>query len=188
MGIEPLCLMPASAKAHWDPAATYRDAKIILQVYRNYVDDPNDSSTSTNYRIMLSNQAYNAGLVGGAIYNIEPYNETVQITQPLQGELFEYKSIPLPHMEKGTTMDIPINLVATDYWVPGHKEAMHGWTTVIYHDGWPQYQYNDWWMFYYGANLSFSAEVDGCPYPANDTSCVISQDSYQTTLPMTLNP
>jgi len=188
MGIEPVCLVPASAKAHWDPAATYRDAKVTLQVYRNYVDDPNDNSTSTNYRIDLSNQGYNAGPVGGWILNIEPDDEKMQINQPLQGELFDYKSLPLPHMQKGQTMDIPINLVASEYWVPGHKELMHGWSTVIYHDGWPQYQYDDWWLFYYGANLSFSARVNGCPYGGDDNSCVISSDVFNTALPMTLNP
>jgi hypothetical protein len=91
-------------------------------------------------------------------------------------------------MEKGQTMDIPINLVASEYWVPGHKELMHGWSTVIYHDGWPQYQYDDWWLLYYGANLSLSARVSGCPYGGDDNSCIISSGTLKTTLPMTLNP
>ena len=68
-------------------------------------------------------------------------------------------------------------ILGFDYWVPGHKEAMHGWTTVIYHDGWPQYQYNDWWMFYYGANITFQAEVDGCPYPEGNSKSVVFSGS-----------
>jgi hypothetical protein len=186
-GMEPICLSPG-AKAHWDPAATYRDAKVVLEVYRNNVDDPNENAKSTGYRIDLSNQAYNANSVGGWITNIEPDNEKMQITKPLQASLFDYKSIPIPHMEKGQTMDIPINLVASEYWVPGHKELMHGWSTVIYHDGWPQYQYDDWWLLYYGANLSLSTRVSGCPYGGDDNSCIISSDTLKTTLPMTLNP
>ena len=186
MGIEPICL-PNGASAHWDPAATYRDPKIVLEVTRNNTEVQSYNQVATNYRIDLTNQAYNAKPVGSMIINIQPDNESMKISQPLQGFLFDNKSLPIPYMQENTTLDIPINLVASDYWVPGHKELMNGWSTVVYQDGWPQYQYNDWWLLYYGANLSFSASVNGCPYYGGDvSSCVISSDSFKTTLPDSL--
>jgi hypothetical protein len=79
-----------------------------------------------------------------------------------------------------------VNMVAKEYWVPGHKELMGGWTTVTYKDGWPQYQYDDWWMLYYGGQATISARIDGCLYGGVD--CLISADTKSLTLPMTLNP
>jgi hypothetical protein len=187
MGIEPLCL-PANVKAHWDPAATYRDAKVVLEVSRNYVDAPELNMTSSIYKIYFRNWAYNTNPVGGVISNIEPYNKSMTIDKPLEGELFKSSNISIPYLQKGEKIEIPINLVANEYWVPGHKELMEGWSTVIYKDGWPQYQYDDWWMLYYGGEFAMTAIVDGCPYGDNMSSCVISSDSKNVTLPSTLNP
>lgn len=185
MGIEPVCL-PAGVKAHWDPAATYRDAKVVLQVTRNSVNIPNESKALSKYRILLFSWATNSQVVGGMITNIEPNNKSMKITQPLEAEVFTSKIIPIPYLEKGQTIDIPVNMVAKEYWVPGHKELMGGWSTVIYKDGWPQYQYDDWWMLYYGAHATISATIDGCVYGGVD--CIISSDAKSITLPMTLNP
>lgn len=185
LGIEPLCL-PAGVEAHWDPAATYRDASVVLEVKRNYVsaDAPNSNFA---YNLYMSSYGYNENPVGGWITNIEPYGESMQITDPLQGEIFEGVLIKIPPLEKGETIEIPVNLVPTDYWVPGHKEHMHGWSTVVYKDGWPQYQYDDWWMFYYGANLNMHVVIDACYY-GSMSSCRISEDSMSLVLPSTLNP
>lgn len=187
MGIEPLCL-PAGVKAHWDPAATHRDAQITVTVTRNQTAVPSEQAiASTSYRLLISTFGKNAGSVGGKIINIEPYGKTLTINKPLEGEIFRYVVIPIPYLEKGQSIDIPVNLVATDYWVPGHKELMEGWTTVTYKDGWPQYQYNDWWRLYYGADMSMVAQIDGCQlYGGND--CIVSIDSRQVKLPLTLNP
>jgi hypothetical protein len=182
MGIEPLCL-PPGVKAHLDPAGTYRDAQVVLEVKRNYLDGP----AGTTYHLYWSNYGFNAGPVGGLIPNIEPYGKTLQITAPLEGPVFASENIRIPPLEKGQTIEIPINLVPSDYWVPGHKELMGGWSTVTFKDGWPQYQYNDWWMLYYGASLAMSASIDACPATLGYTSsCIISSDAKSVTLPMTL--
>ena len=186
MGIEPLCL-PADVKSHWDPLATYRDAKIVLEITRNYKDVNPSTEVNGDYRVTLTSTAFNSGPVGSWITNIEPNGKSMQITQPLNSFLFDTVVISIPDLEKGEKIEIPINLVAADYWIPGHKELMDGWTTVIYKDGWPQYQYNDWWKLYYGANLTINANINGCSYGFSNT-CIISEDSYSTTLPMTLNP
>jgi hypothetical protein len=184
MGMEPECL-PAGVTAHRDPAGTYRDAQVVLEVKRTQVD----GKDTVPFYVYWSNYALNSGPVGGIIPNIEPYGKTLQITAPLEGPLFGSTSIRIPPLDKGQTIDIPINLAATDYWVPGHKELMEGWTTVTFKDGWPQYQYNDWWKLYYGASLAMSASIDGCPGAHNYTpTCIISSDTKNVTIPMTLNP
>jgi hypothetical protein len=181
MGIEPLCL-PAGVTAHLDPAGTYRDARVVLEVKRNFVE----GDGNTKFSLYWSNYGYNAGPVGGVITNIEPNGKTLQIAAPLEGPVFASKNIRIPPLEKGQTIDIPINLVATDYWVPGHKELMGGWSTVVYKDGWPQYQYDDWWLLYSGASLVMSASIDGCSGAHNYTaSCIVSSDTKSLTLPMT---
>ncbi len=172
MGIEPVCL-PNGVKAHWDPAATYRDANAVLEVTRNMLDAPKQANSS--YRILISSQAKNSQVVGGKIINIEPYNKTLEIKEPLSGEMFQYKTMPLPLLEKGQKITIPIYFAAKEYWVPGHKELMGGWSTVTYKDGWPQYQYDDWWLFYYGADLTLDAKIDGCQYYGG-INCNISED------------
>ena len=49
--------------------------------------------------------------------------------------------------------------------------------------------YNDWWKLYDGASLTMSASIDGCPGAHNYTpACIISSDTKNVTLPMSLNP
>lgn len=185
MGIEPLCL-PANVKGHLDPRGTRRSAQVTLEVKRNNLDG--GGLMGAPYKLYFNNLAYNAGPVGSSIVNIEPYGETVHITEPLQGKMFESKMIIIPEMKKGETFDIPIVLTPAEYWVPGHKEAMHGWSTVIYKDGWPQYQYDDWWKLYYSGTLFFGAAIDGCEYSYDREDCIVSADNMTVALPNSLNP
>lgn len=182
MGIEPLCL-PDGVKSHLDPLALYRDAAIILTVKRTSapVGDEQKFATSKAYRLQFRATAKNATPVGKVINNIEPHNKSVKITQPLEGELFQSKNIPIPYIAPGQSIDIPLQLVATDYWVPGHKEAMDGWSTTIFHDGYPEYQYNDWWLLYLGANLNLSINIDGCDTDWS-SDCIISKASMSTVI------
>ncbi|MFH0891640.1 MAG: hypothetical protein V1867_02570 [Candidatus Falkowbacteria bacterium] len=184
-GIEPLCL-PPGVKAHPDPLATHRNAEVTLEIKRNNL--PGGGLAGAPYRLYFYNGAYNAGPVGSSIHNIEPYGESVAITEPLQGQMFESTILKIPPLEPGETVAIPIVFTPSEYWVPGHKEAMHGWSTVIYHDGWPQYQYDDWWKLYYGGTLGLSAYIDGCVEDYGYEECIISSDSLTVTLPNTLNP
>lgn len=185
MGFEPLCL-PDNVKAHLDPLATYRQAKIVLEVKRTNLDGSN--LMDAPYRLHFNNYGHNSAPVGSWIHNIQPYGASVQITKPLEGIMFETKTMVLPEMEKGSTMEIPIVLTPEEYWVPGHKEAMEGWTTVTFVDGWPQYQYDDWWKLYYGGNLSLGAVIDGCDYNIGSDGCVVSSDFMSVVLPNGLNP
>jgi hypothetical protein len=185
MGIEPVCL-PAGVKAHWDPAATYRDAQATLEISRNFVNIPNESMSTTSYKVIFTNWASNDKPVGQSIINIEPYGKSMKIEKPLEGSLFSYKTIAIPYIEKGKKIEIPINLTAEEYWVPGHKELMGGWSTVIYKDGWPQYQYDDWWLLYYGANMTIQAQIDGCKFAGS--GCIVSSATKEINLPTTLNP
>ncbi|OGF25053.1 hypothetical protein A2227_06925 [Candidatus Falkowbacteria bacterium RIFOXYA2_FULL_47_19] len=184
-GIEPLCL-PPGVKAHPDPLATHRNAQVTLEIKRNNL--PGGGLAGAPYRLYFYNGAHNAGPVGSSIHNIEPYGESVAITEPLQGQMFEPTVITVPPLEPGEMIAIPIVFTPAEYWVPGHKEAMHGWSTVVYHDGWPQYQYDDWWKLYYGGTLGLSAYIDGCDYSYGYEECIISSDSLTVTLPNTINP
>jgi len=185
MGIEPLCL-PANVKAHLDPLGTHRSASVMLEVKRNYLDG--SSVMGAPYRLLFNNLGYNAGPVGSKIVNIEPYGESVEITEPLQNQVFESKNIVIPELEKGQTINIPIVFMPVEYWVPGHLEAMHGWSTVTYADNWFHRQYDDWWKLYYGGTMTMSAVIDGCEYSNGDSSCIVSSDSMTVSLPNTLNP
>lgn len=184
MGIEPLCL-PDNVKSHLDPLATYRNSSVVLEVERNYLDG--GGLAGIPYKLYFNNIGYNAGPVGSSIVNIEPYGESVQITEPLQGQMFQSKMIVIPDMEKGETVEIPIVFTPEEYWVPGHKEAMHGWSTVVFKDGWPQYQYDDWWKLYYGGTLIMGAVIDGCESSYGDSNCIISSDNLSVSLPNGLN-
>lgn len=184
-GLEPLCL-PNNVKAHVDPLGTYRGAEAILEVKRNYNDG--SSLMGAPYKLYLNNWAYNAGPVGITIRNIEPYNKSVEITEPLEGPMFESKTIVVPPLKKGESIQIPIVLIPKEYWVPGHKEAMEGWSTVTYGDSWVNYQYDDWWKLYYGGTLSLGAAIDGCLENFGESDCIISSDQLTVTLPNSVNP
>lgn len=183
IGIEPLCF-PDWVKSHFDPLALYRDATIILTVKRTNasVGDEQKFALSNAYRLQFKATAKNATSVGHIINNIEPHNKSVKITDPLEWELFQSKNIPIPYIAPWESIDIPLQLVATDYWVPGHKEAMDGRSTVIFHDGYPEYQYNDWWLLYLGANLNINVNIDGCKYQWGN-ECIISNASKNTIIP-----
>ncbi|PLX27666.1 hypothetical protein C0583_00295 [Candidatus Parcubacteria bacterium] len=184
-GLEPLFL-PAGVKAHLDPLGTYRQAEITLEVTRTEADG--SSLMGAPYKLQLNNYAYNDGLIGSSIHNIPPYGASVEITKALEGKMFESKTIILTEMQKGEKMNIPILLTPSEYWIPEHKEAMQGWSTVTYKDGIPQYQYDDWWKFYYEASLSFGAYIDGCLENYGASDCIISSDYLSVDLPGTLNP
>jgi len=158
MGIEPVCF-PEGVIAHWDPAALHQDAKVVLTISRNDQDLPKDFNP--DYTLTLTNWAYNSKVVGDVIVNIPPYQKKLIIEKPLEGKIFQDVTLPIPKLKKGETIDIPINLVATEYWVPGHRDLMGGWTTVTFRDGWPSYEYDDWWLFYKGAEINFSANITG---------------------------
>jgi len=176
MGIEPVCF-PPGVTAHWDPVAMHQDAKVVLSISRNNQDIPKDFTP--HYTLTLKSWAVNSKAVGQWIINIQPYNKKLEIKQPLEGKIFEDVTLPIPDMQKGETIDIPINLVATDYWVPGHKELMEGWTTVVYHDGWPSYEYDDWWLFYRGARISLSAAITGI----GSVQTTVSSDTKEVQIP-----
>lgn len=186
-GLEPLCL-PANVKAHLDPLGTYRSAQVTLEVRRNFLDGPETGVMGVPYRLFFNNLGYNNGLIGSWIRNIPPYGKDVEITGPLQGQMFENKIIEIPHLEKGEIIEVPIVLAASEYWIPGHLEAMEGWTTVTYKDGWPQYQYDDWWKLYYDGTLAMSVAIDACEQSYGMSSCILSSDSMTVDLPNTLNP
>ena len=183
MGIEPLCF-PDGVKSHLDPLALYHDATIIFTVTRTnaQVGDEQKFSTSKAYRLQFRAMAKNADIIWYVINNIEPHNKSVKITKALEGELFQSKNIPIPYIAPGESIDIPIQLVATDFWVPGHKEAMDWWSTVIFHDGYPEYQYNDWWLLYLWANLNLNVNIDGCDYQWG-SECIISNATKDTVIP-----
>lgn len=185
MGIEPLCL-PEGVKAHIDPRGTFRNASAVLELKRNH--EPGGPVGGGSYKLYFNNAAVNSAAVGSWIHNIEPYGESVQITEPLKGQVFLSKNIIIPELEKGQSVDIPINLIPAEYWVPGHLEAMHGWTTVTYKDGIPQRNYDDWWKLYYGGTLTLGAAIDGCEYSYGNESCIVSTDSLTVDLPNTINP
>ncbi len=186
MGMEPLCL-PDGMRAHFDPAAMHRGAEVVLTVRRNSTPVPDEKLiASSAYRLLISFPARNEKAIGHKIINIEPYNRSVTIEKALEGSLFGMKVLDIPYLEPGGSMDIPVQLTPVEYWAPGHKEAMEGWTTVVYKDGWPQYQYDDWWLFYYGAELNVIAQIDGCKYQGGN-ECIISTDGLKMEMPMTIN-
>jgi len=185
MGIEPLCL-PDGVEAHIDPRGTYRQAKVTLEIKRTHEDG--SSLMGAPYTLYFRNTGYNEGPVGSWIHNIDPYGESAQITEPLVGAVFEGKTIILPELSKGEEIEIPIVLIPREYWIPEHKEAMHGWSTVVYKDGIPQRQYDDWWKLYYGGTLYLNASISGCHYPDYWEGCTISSDSLTVELPSSVNP
>jgi hypothetical protein len=132
--------------------------------------------------------AYNDKVIGHKIINIEPYGKSLTITEPLEGLLFNSAFVSIPPLENpGDKYELPIQFVAQEYWVPGHKDLMGGWTTVVYKDGWPQYQYDDWWLLYYGADLTLNASIVACD-PYTNSACVSSQQTQYHQIPNTLNP
>jgi len=89
--------------------------------------------------------------------------------------LFAGASLKIPPLEPGQTVEMPFTMQAVEYWVPGHLEAMHGWTTVEYRDGWPQYYYDDWWKLYWGGTAKVYAEISACN-PTSMSACTINSD------------
>ena len=188
-GIEPLCL-PAGVTAHADPRAQYASAVAMIEVTRNatpIVADDGYEMFKNSYALSVRYDGTNAGPVGGRIINIPPYDESMTITEPLAAEVFKSTSASIPPLAAGESVILPFSLVAPEYWVPGHKELMGGWTTVEYRDGWPQYYYDDWWLLYWGGTIEVDARITACD-PNMMSACLISTDSLgPVQIPLTAN-
>jgi len=177
-GLEPLCL-PEGVTAHPDPRALHSSAVATVEIRRNstpITDQGGYEMFKDSYLLSVGFTATNAGPVGGKIINIPPYDESMIITEPLDAAVFRSVSAPIPPLQPGESVTLPFSLVATEYWIPGHKELMYGWTTVEYRDGWPQYYYDDWWKLYWCGTIEIYASITACD-PGIMSSCLISTDS-----------
>jgi hypothetical protein len=160
MSIEPFCF--PGMKYHWDSRAIESPARVILEVKRK--DDPSIKDEDYQryeheFQVVLSFWATNDN-VGGKITNIPPNDESVIVDKPLAGALFKTAIVPIPPLKRGQTLTIPVNAIGQEYWIPGHKEAMHGWSTVVINDGYMQLQYDDWWSLYFQGKLNIMAVVN----------------------------
>jgi hypothetical protein len=180
MGIEPFSFFQGSG--HWYAPAMSYPARVTVDITRS--SDPASNKDydmfAKYYYLRIEFPAVNDTVGSGAI-TVPCINDVkVPYHSPLQGDLFKTVVVPLPPLKPGETISLPINLVKSDYWVPGHKEAkdaMGGCTTVTIYDGQiTSYSgWDDWWMLYEGAKLSIDASTicaagTGTPPPLTSDS------------------
>ena len=164
MGIEPFSFFQGSG--HWYAPAMNYPARVTVDITRN--SDPASNKDydmfQKYYYLRIEFPAVN-DTVGSGTITVPCINDVhVPYHGPLQGDLFKTVMIPLPPLKPGETISLPINLVKSEYWIPGHKEAMDamgGCTTVTIYDGQiTSYSgWDDWWTLYEGAKLSIRAST-----------------------------
>jgi LysM repeat protein len=161
MGIEPFIII--SGSGHWYQRAMNYPARVTVDITRSSDPARNEDYDTFKkyYYLRIDFPAVNDTIGSGTLTAIGLNDVQVPYHGPLQGNLFKSVMVPLPPLKPGETITLPINLLRTDYWVPGHKEAMGGWTTIETYDGYVTNSSNwdDWWILYYNAKLNIRAST-----------------------------
>jgi LysM repeat protein len=178
MGIEPFVI--TSGSGHWDPRTTYYPARVTVDITRS--SDPARNKDydmfQKYYYLSINFPAVNDSIASGHVTAMCLNGDVeVPFQGPLKGDLFKSVLVPLPPLKPGETITLPVNLLASEYWIPGHKEAMEGWTTIETYDGYIKRSsaWDDWWMLYYDSKLSIGAST--ICYAGTGNPGILTRDS-----------
>jgi LysM repeat protein len=175
MGFEPVCGLPPECRVKDDPRAQRLPATLQVEVTRS----TERGAGATEEEMEKYFQHYlkitfwvqdNANPVGDVIFLNDWEQNVLPITEPLSGKLFETIVIPVPALAPGESIVIPFTPEPTDYWVPGHQEALNGWSYAECDDyGCRSLTWDDWWKLYYRGEATITARVGRiCPYNYED--------------------
>ncbi len=172
-GKEPLCL-PPGVTAIPAPQSANQPANATVRVIRN--SGAISAYDPKSVRLLVSFSAVNPYTAGESwsVPTNTCYSDTsvfpcdpviIKTPKPLSGGLFNSKNLNPPPLMPGQSVDIPLFLEASDYWIPEHLAAIKKRGGHV--------KYNDWWKLYRGAKLTVKADVH-CPriVSAPMASCV----------------
>jgi hypothetical protein len=168
-GIEPMCL-PDGIKAVPAPGTALQPAKVDIQIRRKNepVDVP--AEDLNRYYLDIQFQGFNdthgdsilvqtntAFYEGG--YSVEFIGESLPLSGPLEGTLFQGVHVKIPPLSPGEESTITFWLQPEDYWIPGHQELIEAEGGFV--------RYNDWWKLYYQGQVRIDAAIQ-CPSTAGE--------------------
>ncbi len=165
LGFEPVCWLPPECRVKWNPRAQRLPATILVEVTRSTergvgVTEEEMQKDFPHFLIIFFEVQDNATAVGDVIFLNDYEGNVLPITEPLSGRLFENISIPVPALAPGESVVIPLTPEPSDYWVPGHLEALDGWSYTDCSDsGCRNMTWNDWWKLYYRGEATITASV-----------------------------
>ena len=153
-GIEPLCL-PDGVEFVSDPRGQPAPPTALVRVTRTANSAAADIAQPDKCYVNLSGQASNASYVGNTInFSFGQANFKWQGVA-LNAGLLSGGS-PIPSLDPGKYVDIPIVFKANPFWVPGHEQWFKQWQSIP--------TYDDWAYLYKGATLSLEAG-GSCSFP-----------------------
>jgi len=163
-GREPLCL-PPGVEAVPHPGSSWQPAVVNITINRPGGGEEVAPDDLSSYRMTLSLLGVNESLAGQTVvvttsicyndYSIFECNlQPLFLEEAPRGALFSGSLMSIPPLQPGGALSIPIYVFPTEYYLPGHLELMEsvGGGSL----------YDDWWNFFYGAELTISASVE-CP-------------------------
>jgi hypothetical protein len=78
----------------------------------------------------------------------------------LKGTLLSSPSFQAPYLDPGESTTISLVPQKSEYWAPGHQEALNGWSTQDCRDGQCfDISTDDWWKLYYYSTVTIDATV-----------------------------
>jgi len=192
-GREPLCL-PPGVEAIPHPGSSWQPAVVNVTISRPVDGDEVSPEDLSAYRLNLELNAVNESLAGRTLmvntsicYNdrnlFECNPQALTITSAPSGPLFSGLQASIPPLQPGASLTLPLYVSPVEYYLPGHRDliAAVGGGSL----------YDDWWTFFYGAELTISAEIE-CPdisyveYNAYPWQVCGNGDVLETTMPDTI--
>lgn len=164
-GVEPLNL-PAWLKVKMAPEGGIQLPKLLLELKRNRMDiSADDLIDLSAYYIRISfnctNKAFKKGskvsVPVNTVYKdgLPAYtdNEMLKLPETPEATLWASKLIPIPAIEKGSSLRIPVLLTDVPYLFPGHLELIRKEKGHIFFD--------DWSKMYMNGSLTIKVEIVG---------------------------
>jgi len=161
-GVEPICL--PGLKARLDPAGQYSPPILKLEISRSKTEGINMTPKELEaYWITTSITATDNGY--NRDHNITsilppPTNGLFHYNDILKGTLLSSPSFQAPYLDPGESTTISLVPQKSEYWAPGHQEALNGWSTQDCRDGQCfDISTDDWWKLYYYSTVTIDATV-----------------------------
>lgn len=148
-GVEPVCW--PGLKAHLDETGQRLPASVKVRISRSATvgADLSQSQINSLYQVHINTMA------------IKNYHDDTYLTRegihlpienPIKGIVFTGGELGAPKLQPGQSEIIEVPLFPTEYWLPGHQQAINSWSVSQCSDsGCNTLSTNDWWFLY---NLS----------------------------------
>ena len=104
-----------------------------------------------------------------------------EVTDPLKGPLYDEVEMPVPWLDIGKSVEVPVYFPEVDYWFPEKLNAIQ-WFNFTTPADWKAIYGDDWMYLYFFGQQTFKAEID-CQSNVPEKVFCGSSDEYTPPIP-----